>query len=368
MEIKQNTLYLTTPNSYVARDHLNLKIEVERELKLAVPIHHLESVCVFGQVAFSPAALQLCWEHGVAVNYFSENGYLLGRWEGVPNTSVGLRRAQYRAADDPVKSAAIARQCVLGKLQNSRQSLLRSARETRTEAESKSLQRCATELARLISRLSQQAAAKDVDEAEALTKALLLEKPEAETHELDQIRGYEGQGASLYFEVFALHLRQQREDFAFTTRSRRPPRDAINSLLSYLYALVRHDCIAALTATGLDPFVGYLHAERPNRPGLALDLMEEFRPLLADRLAITLVNRRQVSKDDFIFREGGAVEFTPAGRKAVIAAYQTRKQEVVRHPLLDQEFRIGHLMLTQARILARHLRGDMPQYLPCVLK
>ena len=148
MEIKQNTLYLTTPNSYVARDHLNLKIEVERELKLAVPIHHLESVCIFGQVGLSPAALQLCWQHGVPVNYFSENGYLLGRWEGVPNTSVGLRRAQYRAADDPAKSAAIARQCVLGKMQNARQSLLRSARETQADDESASLQRCATELAR----------------------------------------------------------------------------------------------------------------------------------------------------------------------------------------------------------------------------
>lgn len=346
MEIKQNTLYLTTPNSYVARDHLNLKIEVERELKLAVPIHHLESVCAFGQIAFSPAALHLCWEHGVAVNYFSENGYLLGRWEGIPSTSVGVRRAQYRAADDPAQAAAIARQCVLGKLQNCRQSLLRSARENDVEAESARLQACTADLARLISQLSQQ----------------------AETSSIDQIRGYEGQGASLYFDVFTLHLRQQREDFRFTVRSRRPPRDAINCLLSYLYALIRHDCIAALTATGLDPFVGYLHADRPNRPGLALDLMEEFRPLLGDRLAMTLINRRQISKEAFLKREGGAVEFTTAGRKAVIAAYQTRKQDIVRHPLLDQEYRIGHLMLTQARILARHLRGDMAHYLPCVLK
>lgn len=367
MEIKQNTLYITTPNSYVARDHLNLKIEVERELKLALPIHHLESICVFGQVAFSPAALQLCWEHGVAVNYFSEHGYLLGRWEGVPNTSVGLRRAQYRAADDPVKAAAIARQCVLGKLQNSRQSLLRSARETQVEAESASLQRCATELARLISLLSRRAMT-EADALEVLTGTPFSDEPAAVTHALDQIRGYEGQSASLYFEVFALHLRQQREDFTFTIRSRRPPRDTINCLLSYLYALIRHDCIAALTATGLDPFVGYLHAERPNRPGLALDLMEEFRPWLADRLAITLINRRQITRDDFLVREGGAVEFTPAGRKAVITAYQTRKQDVVRHPLLDQECPIGHLMLIQARILARHLRGDILHYLPCVLK
>ena len=367
MEIKQNTLYLTTPNSYVARDHLNLKIEVEHELKLAIPIHHLESICVFTQVAFSPAALQLCWAHGVAVNYFSEHGYLLGRWEGVPNTSVGLRRAQYRAADDPTKAAAIARQYVLGKLQNARQSLLRSARETSAEAESSTLQHCAAELAKLIYRLGWQEET-ETEAAEALPRTPSPAEQETETCVLDQIRGYEGQGASLYFEVFTLHLRQQREDFAFTTRSRRPPRDAINCLLSYLYALVRHDCIAALTATGLDPFVGYLHAERPNRPSLALDLMEEFRPLLADRLAITLINRRQITKNDFVRREGGAVEFTAAGRKAVIAAYQTRKQDMVRHPLLDQQCRIGHLMLTQARILARHLRGDIPHYLPCVLK
>ena len=367
MEIKQNTLYLTTPNSYVARDHLNLKIEVERELKLAVPIHHLESVCIFGQVALSPAALQLCWEHGVAVNYFSENGYLLGRWEGVPNTSVGLRRAQYRAADDPMKSAAIARQCVIGKMQNARQSLLRSARETQADDENASLQRCATELARLINLLNRLVVA-EANETETPPKAPGSDESAVAVPTLEQIRGYEGQAASLYFEVFTLHLRQQRGDFTFTTRSRRPPRDAINCLLSYLYALVRHDCIAALTATGLDPFVGYLHAERPNRPSLALDLMEEFRPLLADRLAITLINRRQITKADFSNREGGSVEFTAAGRKAVIAAYQTRKQDEVRHPLLEQQFRIGHLMLTQARILARHLRGDMPQYLPCVLK
>lgn len=367
MEIKQNTLFLTTENTYVNRDHLTLRIEVEKQLKLAVPIHHLESICVFGHsIALSPSALQLCWEHGVNVNYLSENGYLLGRWEGVPKTSVALRRAQYRAADDPLKAAAIARQCVIGKLQNARQSVLRSGRETEAADERERLQACAAEMARLIGRLIQQTAATP-DEAEALAAALLEERTD-EASLLDRIRGYEGQGASLYFEVFTLHLRQQRDDFNFTTRSRRPPRDAINCLLSYLYALVRHDCIAALVATGLDSFVGFLHAERPARPGLALDLMEEFRPMLADRLAITLINRRQITKDAFVFREGGAVEFTAAGRRAVIAAYQTRKQEMVRHPLLDQDFRIGHLMLAQARILARHLRGDIPQYLPCVLK
>jgi CRISPR-associated protein Cas1 len=345
MEIKQNTLYLTTPGTYVSRDHLNLRIEIERELKLAVPIHHLESVCVFGQAAFSPHALQLCWEHGVAVNYFSEHGYLLGRWEAVPNTSVSLRRAQYRAADDPQKTAAIARQFVAGKLQNSRQSLLRSARETDSEAESSQLKQVASELARLVGRLHRGATGE-------------------EEQTVDQIRGYEGQAASLYFEVFNLHLRQQRDDFNFTTRTKRPARDPINCLLSFLYALLRHDCIAALTAVGMDPFVGFLHAERPNRPALALDLMEEFRPLLADRLAITLINRRQIGPDDFIVREGGAVELTTAGRKSIVAAWQTRKQETVCHPLLNQDYCIGRLMLVQARLLARHLRGDLPEYVP----
>ena len=346
MDIKQNTLYLTTQGAYLSRDHLTLKIEIEREVKLAVPIHHLESVCIFGQSTVSPPAAELCWEHGVPINYFSENGYFIGRWEGVPNTSVLLRRAQYRAADDAAWAALIARQCVAGKLQNSRQSLLRSARETASSEERERLQSCATELASLLR---------------------MLEHTEPPLG-IDHIRGLEGQGANLYFSVFDFHLRQQRPEFAFRVRTRRPPKDNINCLLSFLYALVRHDCIAALAATGLDPFVGYLHADRPNRPSLALDLMEEFRPLLADRLAITLINRKQISTKDFNQREGGAVEFTPAGRKAVISAYQTRKQETMQHPILEQECRIGQLMLIQARILARHLRGDIPEYLPCVLR
>lgn len=363
MEIKQNTLYLTTQNSYVSRDHLTLRIEVDRELKLAVPIHHLESVCIFGQSLISPAALELCWQNGVSVNYFSEHGYFLGRWEGVANTSVLLRRAQYRAADNPQVVASIARQFVAGKLQNSRQSLLRSARETDNSEEEQSLRSAAAEIARILRRLQEFAvtgAAENGDQAQP------NEIPGAS--DVDRIRGFEGQGANLYFKVFSLHLRQQRLDFAFTRRTRRPPLDAMNCLLSFLYALLRHDCIAALTATGLDPFVGYLHSDRPARPGLALDLMEEFRPLIADRLAVTLVNRKQLEIKDFSQREGGAFELKKDSRKAVIAAYQVRKQDVITHPTIGQEFRVGQLMLAQARILARHLRGDIPDYLPCVLR
>jgi CRISPR-associated protein Cas1 len=306
---------------------------------------------VFGASSISPPALDLCWDHGVAVNYLTENGYLQARLTGVADTSVTLRRAQFRAADDPTRCAAIARQIIAGKLQNSRNSLLRAARESELEDQKSEITSATEALARQIEELGRWTP-DDLRAAGAL----------------DSLRGVEGMGSATYFGVFSGFLKQQRDDFAFTTRSRRPPRDRINCLLSFLYALVRHDCVAALTATGLDPFVGFLHAERPNRPALALDLMEEFRPWLADRLAVTLVNRQQVGPDDFRAREGGAVEFTDAGRKRVITAYQQRKQEMLQHALLDQNLRVGQMPFVQARVLARHFRADLTDYVPFVPK
>lgn len=363
-DIQQNTLYLITRGSYLSRDHLTLIAEVpvypadlpeeerSREKatdwrKLSIPIHHLESVCVFGASTVSPPALDLCWDHGVGVNFLTDHGHFQARLTGVADTSVTLRRTQFRAADSPAKSAAIARQIVGGKLQNSRNSLLRAGRETDIEVEQTRLQEVVDGLARQLQYLG------DLSPA---------------TNPLDTIRGAEGMGSQQYFSVFTLLLKQQRDAFAFTTRSRRPPRDRVNCLLSFLYALVRHDCVAALTAVGLDPFVGFLHADRPNRPSLALDLMEEFRPWLADRLAVTLINRQQVGPGDFVVREGGAVEFTEAGRKRVIKAYQERKQESLKHPLLGQNLRVAQMPFVQARILARHLRGDLPDYMPLVPK
>lgn len=368
MDIAQNTLYLTTPGSYIGRDHLTLQVEVpvypddlppeertrERASswrKVSIPIHHLESICLFGPGSISPAALHLCWEHGVAVHFLSEQGYLLARLSGVPDTSVSLRRAQFRAADQPSRCAAIARQIIAGKLQNARNSLLRGARESVGEEARARLGDAADGLARLLDPLGRWDAAD-------------LARPDA----LDVLRGIEGMGTALYFASFNGLLKQQQDKFRFTSRSRRPPRDRINCLLSFLYALVRHDCIAALTSTGLDPFVGFLHAERPNRPALTLDLMEEFRPWLADRLAVTLINRQQIGPDDFAGREGGAVELTESGRKRILTAYQHRKQEILTHPLLQQECRIGQLPFLQARLLARHLRGDLPDYVPFVPK
>jgi len=342
-EIIQNVLYLVNPDLYVARDHLTLRIEQNKELRLSLPIHHIESVCVFGHAVLSSGALQLCNEHGVAVNYLSENGYFIAQLRGIPDTSVALRRAHYRVADSEHGSMKISRNIIAGKIQNSRNSLLRAARESGDEKEAGKLSNTAEQLGIIIKNLPG-------------------------LNDLEVIRGNEGMAAKNYFSVFSLMLKQQREDFAFNARSRRPPLDYINCLLSYLYALVRHDCSAGLTAIGLDPFVGFLHAERPNRPALALDLMEEFRPWLADRVAITLINRRQISTEHFIKREGGVVEFTDSGRRLVIKAYQERKQEKLSHPVLDHEVRIGQLPFIQARILARVLRGDLEDYLPFVPK
>lgn len=365
MDIQQNTLYLTTPGSYVARDHLTLQVEVpvypddlapedrarDKAMdwrKISIPIHHLESLCVFGASTISPPALDLCWEHGVAVNFLSQFGRLQARMTGVADTSVILRRTQFRAADDPRRCAGISRQIIAGKIQNSRNSLLRAARETESGDERSQLEEVTDALGRQIHELGQ------VEPSGGVA--------------VDRLRGEEGMGSSRYFAVFSLMLKQQREEFAFSTRSRRPPRDRINCLLSFLYALVRHDCIAGLTAAGLDPFVGFLHVDRPNRPSLALDLMEEFRPWLADRLAVTLINRQQLGPEHFREREGGAVEFTDKGRKLVITAYQQRKQETMNHPLLDQNLRIAQLPFIQARVLARHLRGDIVDYVPFVPK
>ena len=366
-EIIQNTLYLTTNGTFVNRDHLTLQVEVPvypadlppedrtRDKasdwrKVSIPIHHLESLCAFGQVTITPPALDLCWEHGVAVHFLSEV-LICRRPDRRGGHQRHPRRAQFRAADDPARCAALARQIIAGKLQNSRNSLLRGARESEISNLKSQIEEAAGALARQIQDLGRWTPEE-------------LREPGA----LDQLRGAEGMGAVTYFGVFSFLLKQQRDQFTFTTRSRRPPRDRINCLLSFLYALVRHDCIAALTSSGLDPFVGFLHAERPNRPALALDLMEEFRPWLADRLAITLINRQQIGPDDFRTREGGAVEFTEAGRKLVIKAYQERKQENLTHPLLEQNLRLAQMPFIQARLLARHLRGDIADYVPLVPK
>ncbi len=341
-ETIQNVLYLTTPGLFVQRDHLTFVIEREKKRILALPIHHVESVCIMGnEIILTHGAMQLALEHAVPIHYLDEHGRLRARVTGVPDTSVTLRRAQFRTSDSPEKTLSIARCFIAGKIHNARNSLLRAARETSDPADCEKLDAATASLARILPTLPQ-------------------------TKTTDAARGLEGMSAQIYFGVFGLLLKQQKEEFAFLSRSRRPPRDRINCLLSFLYALVRHDCISALTVAGLDPFVGFLHTERANRPSLALDLMEEFRPWLADRLAITLINRQQLSPDDFQLREGGSVELTSNARKTIVKAYQERKKEILSHPLLEQRIAIQRLFFIQARILARVLRGDMAEYPPFI--
>ncbi|BET68611.1 type I-C CRISPR-associated endonuclease Cas1c [Opitutales bacterium ASA1] len=339
-QVLQNTLYLLTPGLALRRDGLALRIEHEKQLKLSLPIHNCESVFVFGSdIYVSPSAMRLCWEHGAAVCYFTDWGRLEARVEGVPQGSVLLRRAHHAAASDAGRTLSLARRIVAGKLHNTRWLLARSARDSPDAADAADLRAALDRIAFLF--------------------------PELERAEnLDVVRGCEGRAAAAHFDVFLLHLRPTvRTKFPMQGRNRRPPRDAVNCLLSFLYALLRHDCVSALAAVGLDPFVGFLHTDRAGRESLALDLMEEFRPW-AERLAVTLINRGELKPGDFEAREGGAVELSEKARKAIVAAYQQRKLEETTHPLFQQRVRHGQLPFIQARLLARAIREEADAYAP----
>ena len=341
MDVQLNTLYVVTRGATVRRDGLTLQVVVEQEVRLSVPIHQLESVAAFGGVHVTPPAMNLCAEHGVAVAFLTEAGRLVARVDAPSSGNVLLRRTQYRLADNPAARAAVARCVVAGKVQNARNLLLRAGRESADPADQAALSAAAGRLADALPPLETEA---DVDSA----------------------RGREGDAARVYFDAFGAMVRVNRPEFAPNGRTRRPPLDRMNALLSFAYGLLCQDCVAACAAAGMDPSVGFLHVDRPGRPGLALDLMEEFRPLLADRLALALVNRQQVKPDGFAVREGGAVGMDDATRRTLLAAYQQRKREEVTHPYLGVKVPIGRLPFLQARVLARHLRGDLPSYVPCV--
>jgi CRISPR-associated protein Cas1 len=343
VEVQLNTLYVVTRGASLCRDHLTIRVLVERQSRLVVPVHQLDSVVLFGCVHVTPGVLHLCAEHGVAVSFLTESGRLLSRVDAPGSGNVLLRRTQFRWADLPDRRAAVARAVVAGKVQNSRNLLVRAARETGDTADQQILQAASACLADTIHNLT------GIDNA-------------------DTARGHEGDAARIYFDAFSAMLRQNRDSFRLTQRSRRPPLDPVNALLSFVYSLLLQDCVAASAAAGLDPSVGFLHTDRPGRPGLALDLMEEFRPLVADRLVLTLINRQQVKPGGFVTHDGGAVQMAEGTRRVVLTAYQQRKREEVMHPVLEQKVPVGRLPFLQARILARHLRGDLPAYVPCILK
>ena len=344
MQTLLNTLYVMTPNAYAHLENATIRIDVEREKKLQVPLHHLSSVVCFGNVMVSPALMHRLAEEGKSLVLLDDNGRFKARLEGPIAGNILLRQAQHRQADDAEFALNFSRSCVAGKIKNSRQLLMRAAREADEASEEQSLSRTADDLA-------------------ASLRAL------ATVSDLDALRGIEGEAARNYFGAMNHVIKSAyRKDFAFTGRTRRPPLDPINALLSFSYSMLTNDCRSAIESVGLDPQLGFLHAVRPGRAALALDLVEEFRPIIADRFALTLINRGQITRDDFDYREGGAVLLNEKGRKAVVIAYQERKQEELQHPLLDTKVRIGMIPLIQARLMARNIRGEIENYLPFVAR
>ena len=331
-----NTLYVLTPGASLHLDHDSVRVVIERETQLRAPLVRLDSIVVFGPISVSPLLIHRCADDGRTISFMSGAGRFKARLEGPVRGNVLLRRSQHQALDTEGRPSLLARQFVAAKIQNSRLVVLRGARDSSGDR-SEVLRRGAGELAGILEGLRG-------------------------IEGLDMIRGAEGEAARIYFRAFGSLIRADREIFAFDRRSRRPPRDRTNALLSFLYALVREECAGALEGVGLDPQVGYLHALRPGRPSLALDLMEELRPLAADRLAVTLINRGQLRHDNFEIVEGGAVRLTDEGRRKVLSAHQDRKKRLVEHRLLKRKVALGLIPHVQARLLARHLRGDLVHY------
>lgn len=338
-----NTLYVTTPGAYLSRDGETVQVKVEDEVRLRLPIHTLDGIVCFGRVSCSPYLLGMCGERGISVSFMSDSGRFLARVQGPVSGNVLLRREQYRRADDMTSSAAIARSCVAGKIANCRSVLRRAVRDRGEGDASVLLGGAADRLSGIMAEL-------------------------ARGPNLEELRGHEGEAAALYFSVFDHLITVDKTAFYFRERSRRPPLDNMNALLSFLYTMLAHDVSSALEGVGLDPAVGYLHRDRPGRPGLALDLMEEFRPFWADRLALTLVNRQQVKAKGFTRTESGAVMMDDKTRKEVVLAYQKRKQEEITHPFLEEKMAVGLLPHVQALLMARHLRGDLDAYPPFIWK
>lgn len=338
-----NTLYVTTPESYLHLDNETLRIEVARETRLRVPLHHLSAVVCFGHVSVSLPLMHKLADSGISLVLLDTHGRFKARLEGAVSGNVLLRQVQHRLAGDAAFALNVARNCVAGKLRNCRQVLLRGAREAKVAEDATILARGAADLA-----------------------AALRALPDA--GDPDTLRGVEGEAARQYFAALNALIRSSaRESFRMDGRSRRPPRDRINALLSFVYSLLMNDCRSAVEVCGLDPQIGFLHVVRPGRAALALDLMEEFRAF-ADRLVLSLINRGQIGADDFVRREGGAVLLESDARKTVLVAYQERKQENLTHPLLNETIPLGLLPYLQARLLARTLRGDAAEYLPYLVR
>jgi len=332
-----NTLYVTTPGSYLSKDGENIVIKVENHERFRIPVHNVEGIICFGFLGASPSLMAMCAERNIGLSFLSENGYFLGRVSGPVSGNVLLRRKQYRLADDPLFSGEISRIFVAGKILNCRTVLQRALRDHPNESSSPAIEAAINTLG-----VKQKQALKCIDN--------------------NVLRGIEGEAASTYFGVFDHLIIAQKGDFYFKGRNRRPPMDNVNALLSFVYTLLAHEVRSALESVGIDPCVGFLHTDRPGRQSLALDMMEEFRPYLADRLVLTLINRKQINEKGFISREAGGIIMNDETRKELLTAWQKRKQEEIMHPFLQVMVPVGLLPYCQALLLARYLRGDLDSY------
>lgn len=332
-----NTLFVTTQDAYLSKEGETVVVSVEKVTRLQLPIHTISGIVCFGRVSVSPFLMGFCAENNVMISFVTEYGRFLASVRGETNGNVLLRREQYRRADDEIASCHVARNILTGKIANSRAVVLRALRDHSEKLVGSSLERVAKRLSYSLDELHR-------------------------TNELDVIRGIEGESANNYFGVFNDLIEAQKGDFIFKERSRRLPLDAVNCLLSFTYMLLMHDVRSALESVGLDSYVGFLHRDRPGRPGLALDMMEEFRSCIADRLVLSLINREQVPQNGFTRSESGAVVMDEETRKIVLTAYQKRKQEEIEHPYLKETVQIGLLFYIQALLLARYLRGDLDGY------
>ena len=334
-----NTLYVTLPDVYLSLDGENIVVLQDGKEVRRIPLHNLESILVFGYTGASPALMGACARRGIALSFFTPSGRFLSRVTGEGHGNVVLRKTQYRISDDEQQSLGIARSFLFGKLHNSRWVLERAMRDHPMRLD-----------------------ATKVDRASGFLKNALEQLSQAQN--LEQLRGVEGEAASRYFSVFDELILQQKDSFSFSSRSRRPPLDRVNALLSFTYSLLAHDVSSALESVGLDPYVGVLPRDRPGRTSLSLDLMEEFRSVIADRFVLSIINKKQVKATGFTEKENGAILMDDDTRRSVLNAWQLRKQEMLTHPFLEEKISWGLVPYIQAMLLARYLRGDLDGYPP----
>lgn len=338
-----NTLFVTSEDIYLSLDGENVVANREKTVVARYPLHTLSAILSFSYPGASPALMGACARRGISLSFCTPRGKFLARVTGEANGNVLLRRTQYRVADDPAQSCAIACAMVFGKVHNARWSIERTRRDHRLRVDDQRLGEVSGQLKVMLPQLLQET-------------------------DLDSLRGLEGAGATAYFGVFDQLILGDRSVFRFETRSRRPPLDPVNALLSFAYSLLSHDCASALESVGLDSYVGFLHRDRPGRSSLALDLMEEFRPCIADRFVLSCINNRVFEKSDFIYRENGGVLLSEGGRRTFLRRWQERKKDSLTHPFLSEKVPWGLVPYLQALLLARYLRGDLDAYPPFLWK